>query len=349
MSEPANDLTPLVSVIVVNWNGKAIIAGCLDALLEQDTADIGIEILVVDNGSTDGSPALIIERYPTIRMVPLSANLGFTGGVNAGIEVASGEIIILVNNDAIADSRFVAELTNALSREPRAAAVTARILLAHRYSRVPAGTAGALVAANGAAWGVNDDDGDALINSTGNEMTLSGNGRDRDWLVPVRMDHRSAGPVMGFSGGAVALRRSAVAGVGGFDDRLFMYYEDSDLSWRLRRAGWVILYEPSAVVHHEHAASSGTVSDFFLFHNERNRLLVALKNAPIMVIARAFTRTAGSMLAALIRGNLPTVRRKARSLLAALRLAPAFLAERRSIDKRASLSRSEVARSLVHD
>lgn len=348
MNKAPTDATPLVTVIVVNWNGEAIIGGCLDSLLAQEATDTRMEILVVDNGSTDGSLALLASRYAPVRVLSLPTNLGFAGGVSAGIKAAKGQTVILVNNDATVDSRFVDRLANTLQREPRAAAVTARILLSHRYSRVAPGTDGALVAADGTTWAI-DDDGETLINSTGNEMTLSGNGRDRDWLTPVQRDQRPPGPVMGFSGGAVALRRSAVAEVGGFDNRLFMYYEDSDLSWRLRRAGWEILYEPEAVAHHEHAASSGTASDFFLFHNERNRLLVAMKNAPIPVIWRALFRAAGSILTALFRRKLPIARRKLRSLVAAFRLAPGFIADRRTIDKSAIVPRSVVARHLVSD
>jgi GT2 family glycosyltransferase len=192
------------------------------------------------------------------------------------------------------------------------------------------------------------------VNSTGNEMTRSGNGRDRDWLAPADTLQRPAGEVFGFSGGAASLRASALVHVGLFDESLFMYYEDTELSWRLRRAGYSVGYAPDAVARHAHAASSGTRSELFRFHNERNRVLVSVKTAPAVVAATALARTAvatlrSSLLA--LRSGSPDARAAARgrrrSLAAAVRLLPAALGERRRIDREATVPRSEVARLLV--
>ena len=332
--------------MVVTWNGAALLPACLDSLLAQDGARP--EIIVVDNNSTDGTLQMLAANYPEVRVVALSDNFGFTGGANAGIEAARGEFVGLLNNDAVADPRFVATASAALARHPEAAAVTGLILLDGGYSPAPTGTATGLVSADGKTW-VKSTGGTTLVNSTGGEVTRSANGRDRDWLSPADALDRPAGPVPGFSGGAAVLRRAALDSVGLFDERLFMYYEDSDLSWRLRRSGWQVRFEPAAVVIHQHAASSGTETEFFLFHNERNRLLFALKHGPASVLVAAYARSAASVLRALLRRDGAAVRRKLRAVGASLRLAPHYLRERRAIDGGASVSRGALWRDAPRD
>jgi GT2 family glycosyltransferase len=96
--------------------------------------------------------------------------------------------------------------------------------------------------------------------------------------------------VFGFSGGAALLRTAAVRSVGGFPVPFFLYYEDADTSWRLRAAGWRIRYTPSAVVHHQHSASTDQGSALFAFHNERNRLLMVARCAPLADVVRCWCR-----------------------------------------------------------
>jgi GT2 family glycosyltransferase len=144
--------------------------------------------------------------------------------------------------------------------------------------------------------------------------------------------------VFGFSGGAAMLRRDAALSVGGFPRRFFLYYEDTDLSWRLRLAGWSIRYEPTAVVHHRHAASSDVSSALFAFHNERNRLLTLARCAPLGGASRAWARfvlTTASLALRHVggrRGRQPQnlqVGLRIRVLAAAIRLLPWALSSRR--------------------
>jgi GT2 family glycosyltransferase len=186
------------------------------------------------------------------------------------------------------------------------------------------------------------EDGVQLLNSTGNLMTRSGNGRDRDWLAPADAPASDA-DVFGFNGGCAALRRRALDGVGLLDPRFFMYYEDTELSWRLRRAGWRIVHAHDAVTEHQHAASSGTATEFFQVHNIRNRLVASLAQAPWPVVGRAFLRTLVRLLAGPRRG------RTARALGQALAMSVAALATRRNTDRTATVPRRAVARWLVPD
>jgi N-acetylglucosaminyl-diphospho-decaprenol L-rhamnosyltransferase len=338
---------PSAAVVVVNWNGGAVLGPCLRSLSGQ-----GLPVVVVDNASDDGSPDLVGALLPEATLVRRPANDGFAAGVNAGVAVSDADVVLLLNNDAIAAPGWADAMLEPFGR-PGAedlAAVTGHVVLDGWFAAVPAGEpapAGTLRDAAGTAWRrTAEHDAPAppgssrRTNSTGNELTLSANGRDRDWLAPAD------GPpapvdVFGLNGGSAAIRRSALAAVGGLDESLFMYYEDTDLSWRLRLAGWRVAHAPGARTVHRHAASSGTGTEFFRFHNARNRLVVADRHAPASVAARAWLRTLGGV----VRGPDRGVR--ARAALAAAARLPADLRTRRRVGSRPA--RRRVAAALVPD
>lgn len=341
-----------VSVVVVSWNGLALTQRCLDSLRGQTGPDddLEVELVVVDNGSTDGT-ARALRDVPDVRLVALPTNTGFAGGVNAGVRATSGDVVVLLNNDAVATPGFLRALVAPLraaaggSDAPgggRVGATTGRVLLSGRFVPADAGAgddgATVLVAADGRRWR-RADDGATLVNSTGNELTTAGNGRDRDWLAPA--DAVARAEVFGFNGGCAALARAALADVGLLEESFFMYYEDTELSWRLRRRGWTVRHVPEAVTVHDHAASSGTASAFFLDHNERNRLLVALVHAPWAVVLRASGR-------AVVRAALgPERARRARVLASVVARVPWALRRRAAVDRTARVPRAEVAALLV--
>lgn len=335
---------PSCAVVVVNWNGGGVLPACLASLAPD--IDAGVDVVVVDNASTDGS--VDAGRLPDgVRVVHRPANDGFAAGANAGIRATTADLVVLLNNDAVAGHGWLEALTAPFTSpgSDDLAAVTGLVLL--EGAVVPASTgaddAGALVDHAGRRWvRAGGGTGPDRVNSTGNEVTRSGNGRDRDWLAAHPVAARP--DVFGFNGGCAALRRRALEDVGGFEESLFMYYEDTELSWRLRRRGWRVQHAPDAVVVHRHAASSGTTTPFFRFHNARNRLVVALRHAPWPVVARAYGRT----LARLLTGPDRAV--TGRAVVGALRRAPADLGERRRTDRRATVPRSVVAaRWLVAD
>ena len=121
---------PLISVIIPNWNGAEHLPVCLDSLRAQVYANV--ELIVVDNASTDGSQALIAGRYPEVRLVQLPANRGFTGACNAGLEAARGEILVLLNNDTEAAPTWLEEVRAAFARHPEAGSVASKMLLFDR-------------------------------------------------------------------------------------------------------------------------------------------------------------------------------------------------------------------------
>jgi GT2 family glycosyltransferase len=272
---------PVASVVVVTWQGAHLLPACLQSLRRQTVPHT---VVVVDNGSTDGTEDLLTERFPEVVVVQTGTNLGFAGGAQAGLEAAHTPYVALLNNDAVAEAGWLAALVGALDENPGAAAVTSRMLL---QDTVP-----------------------PLLNNTGVVLLDDDYGADRDLRADAgtRLEPDT---VFGFSGGAALLRRDAVEAVGGFPRRFFLYYEDTDLSWRLRLAGWDIRYEPTAIVHHAHSATVDQASDRFAFFNERNRMLMLTRCAPAPRVLRALLRfvlTTGSLaLKRVLRRPVPDV------------------------------------------
>ena len=247
-------------MVVVTWQGAHLLPGCLESLRRQTLPHA---LVVVDNGSTDGTEELLAARFPEARVVQTGDNLGFAGGVQAGLDVAETPYVALLNNDATAEPGWLAALVDAAEAHPEAAAITSRMLL--QGTDPP------------------------LLNNTGVVLLDTDYGADRDLRADAAV-RTTPDSVFGFSGGAALLRLDAVRAVGGFPTRFFLYYEDTDLSWRLRLAGWDIRYEPAAVVHHAHSATVDQTSDRFAFFNERNRLLMLTRCAPAARALRALLR-----------------------------------------------------------
>lgn len=167
---------------------------------------------------------------------------------------------------------------------------------------------------DGGVW-ISDPSGVELINSTGNLVDACGNGYDRSWLAPAPQEHDSP-EVFGICGGACAISAHAWRQLGGMRQDLFMYYEDTDFSYRLRRAGYRVQYVRQAQARHAHAASSDSASEAFTTWNTRNRLRVAARYAPASVAARALVNTGGRMLLG------PQRQARAQGLVQALAHAP---------------------------
>jgi N-acetylglucosaminyl-diphospho-decaprenol L-rhamnosyltransferase len=360
ITSPTSSSTLTCTVIVVNYNGSHLVLECLDSIVGSDTGGLEVEVVVVDNASVDGSDLEIQRRFPSVRLIRSPVNLGFGGGVNLGIRESTGDIVILINNDARARPGFVRALAEPfLSEGDRLGAVTARIQLTGRFVTVVEAEADYVDGA-GRGWRrlpESAEGGVELMNSTGGQISDSGNGSDRSWLLPVGEGPLPDESVFGFCGGGAAIRRAALDEVGLFDETLFMYYEDTDLSWRLRRFGWRIQYADGARTVHHHAASSGTTSRLFLVNNIRNRMLVAIRNAPAAIARRAVLRTVLSLVRSTVRGFRPggasVDRRRAHATAVALaqtllRL-PAYLRSRRVVEENAVLDRSFVLDWTVRD
>ncbi|MDY1004984.1 glycosyltransferase family 2 protein [Curtobacterium sp. CFBP9011] len=287
-----------VSVVIVDWHQPDLTRRAVGSVLSQ-RVDASVEVVLVVNDADDDTVRSYREDFPALVIVPEPTNAGFAGGVARGLAASSGAVVVLVNNDAVADHGFLDRGLAALAAGgPTTAAVAATAVLEGRFAPVVPGASRSdddLVAADGRRWRRVETGGVTLVNGTGVVLDRSGNGRDRDWLRPVD-DAPEHAPLFGFSGGAAFLRRAAVDAVGGFDESLFMYYEDLDLAWRLRLAGYRIGAAPDAVVVHRHAASSGSDSPLVRYQSMRNRLVVTARDATDRMVGRVVARTVVRMV-----------------------------------------------------
>lgn len=257
MTRNARKVTlPYVSVIVVNYNGRTYLDACLRSLAAQSYPRDRIDVIFVDNASSDGSAEYVEREYPWARVLRAGSNLGFAGGNNLGWSHARGEWVALLNADADAEPDWLAESV-------RAGSTAADI----------GGVAGHLVFR----------DEPTKVNSTGLELYRDGRAGDRDFGRVERTATRPGGDVFGGCGAALVLRRQMLEQVGLFDDDLFMYYEDTDLAWRANRRGWRFVYAPRARVRHVFGGSAGVRSPLQIEYVERNRAMINLRHAPWMV------------------------------------------------------------------
>lgn len=241
---------PRVSVIIPHWNGRHHLDDCLNALRRQTWTDH--EVLLVDNGSTDGSQDYVRQHFPEVRLVEMGRNLGFTGAGNAGYAASRGEFVCLLNNDTEADPGWLAAIVDVFERNPRVGIVASKMLLFDQRDH---------------------------FHNAGDYYRADGIPGNRGvWQVDEgQYDHEE--PVFSACGGAAAYRRRMIEEIGFLDDAFFFSCEDVDLAWRAHLTGWDVRYTPAAVVYHKLKASggSGIVGSY---HDGRNFLYVIWKNYP---------------------------------------------------------------------
>lgn len=199
-----------------------------------------------------------------------------------------------------------------------------------------------------------------VVNNAGSIVLVNGHGADRGFQEPDTGQYDEPVEVFAACGNGMAMRSEAGREAGWFDDDFFLYYEDTDLSWRIRSRGWAVRYEPTAVLRHLHSASTTEWSPLWVFHVDRNRLLMLTKDATADLARRAvldYPRTSAAMLARAVRDALRTRSRpavrphllRARVLASYVRLLPAMLRRRREFDRHAAVSREELERWLVRE
>ncbi len=238
------------SVVIPNYNGMKYIEICLDALLKQVEPEY---IIVVDNGSTDGSPERVAREYPRVRLVTLKKNYGFCRAVNEGIWAAKTPYVILLNNDTRVCPGFVKALVGALDRDPGVFSAGAMMLQYHRPELID--DAGNLYCALGWAF------------ARGKDKPASRYGKRAE--------------VFAVCAGAAIYRRRELLKLGGFDEKHFAYLEDIDVGYRARIKGYRNIYEPEARVYHVGSGTSGSrYNAFKVFYSSGNSLYLAYKNMP---------------------------------------------------------------------
>lgn len=307
-------MPPAISIIILNWNGKRFLDDCLGSLAAQVFRDF--ETILLDNGSTDGSAAHIEGNYPWVKLIGLPENLGFSGGNNRALQECRGDHIVTLNNDTNVEPGFLAELLKVVEADPGIGMVAAKMLNFYQPGRID--SVGIKIAANGMSYNIGVGEKD-----------------DGQYDAPAG--------VFGPCAGAALYRRSMLEKVGFFDPSFFAYYEDVDLAWRGRLAGWRCVTAPGAVVYHVHSATSGKMSPFTVYHVQRNKWFVILKNWPAALFLKRLPLIVSfdmaSLVLAVLRGQFFAA---IRARFAVLRSLPHLLRSRRGIKKMHRVTSREI-------
>ncbi|MDD5111136.1 MAG: glycosyltransferase family 2 protein [Candidatus Altiarchaeota archaeon] len=240
------EASPKVSVMVLNWNGKGDTLECLSSLARLDYPDY--EVVVVDNGSTDGSQQEIKKGFPKVRLIENKENLGFAEGCNVGIRSTEGKYVLLLNNDMTFDPRMLMELV-LVSESDDKIALSAPKLYVYGTKDVISHAGGMLRTYGTLTRGYGEKDIGQYDRKT-----------DIDFL------------------GVGLMRRSIFDEIGGFDKEFFIYMEDVDWCLRAKEAGYRIVFAPKAVCWHKEAAATKRMSEKARFHSEKNIVLLAFKH-----------------------------------------------------------------------
>ncbi|OFW06109.1 MAG: hypothetical protein A3H96_23860 [Acidobacteria bacterium RIFCSPLOWO2_02_FULL_67_36] len=310
---------PAISVIILNHNGREWLPRCLAAVAAQRGAP-PFETIVVDNGSSDGSPALVRAQYPDVLLIETGRNLGYTGGNNEGARAARGGWLAFLNNDTGAAPDWLGRLHAAALAHPGHALITSRIVLM---------------------------DAPQTLDSAGDGYLRAGGAFKRGHGAPA-IEFEQSQEVFGACGAAFMIRRAVFEELEGFDESFFAVYEDVDLSYRARLRGYGCWYAADAIVRHAGGATLGVRSPSAVFHGQRNLEWTWIQNTPwpaIITTAPAHVVYSLAGLAHYARSGLagPAVRGK----IAALRGLPEALRARRRIQAARKVSDRQLA-PLMH-
>jgi GT2 family glycosyltransferase len=251
-------VTDLVSIVIVTWNGRRHLEGCLTAVAQQE--GVNIETVLVDNGSSDGTVDYVRTQFPWVRVVALPDNLGFAGGSNAGAREARGRYVAFLNNDTVAAPGWLGALLGGLDEARGFALATSRIVYLH-------------------------DPG--TIDSAGDGMLRWGGAFKHHHGAPAQAADASR-EVFGVCGAACLMPKAIFDELGGFDEHFFASHEDVDLSYRARLRGYRCRYVAAAIVRHHGSATLGRVSAFAVYHGQRNLEWTYVKNTPGWLLPRTF-------------------------------------------------------------
>lgn len=307
---------PSIAAVLVNWNSRDDVLAALASLRAQE--DPALSIVVVDNGSVDGSAAAIREACPEVQVIEAGRNLGFAEGCNRGIEATRSDWVLLFNNDATAEPGCLAELRRALADAPaEVGMVQPLIVFAARPTHA---------------------------NSTGILVRRSGEAYDRDFDRPVAEALASGEPFCA-TAGAGLYRRSMLEEVrlaSGYLDRgFFMYFEDVDLGWRCRLAGYGARYAPRAVVRHRYQGSASRLGSSFALNQSRvNRIATLLRAASPWFLVRTARHTVCDLFRVLRDAGPGPIARLLRRL-------PGLLRDRARVTRLARVERSALERRWI--
>lgn len=250
---------PLISVIIVNWNGKSILKDCLDAITKVNYKKV--EILFVDNASVDDSVEFVKKNYPSIIVIVNKKNLGVGGGFEVGLGRVRGQAVLLLNTDAIVQKNLLTNLANVLYSDKKIGAVQPKLVLYPDKNLI--------------------DSIGCFFLSTGDLYHFGREKNQNDPLCNKRME------IFSTKGACMLIKTEVLNKIGLFDKDFFAYFEDTDFCIRMLLAGYIILYDPTETVFHRGGATSKNIMhSTILFHSYKNRIYSYLKNFSLKYIIK---------------------------------------------------------------
>lgn len=243
------DAQPLVSIIILNYNGKDVLKDCIESVLKTDYPNL--EVIIVDNASIDKSYE-IVERYNNVKLIKNKQNYGFAKGNNIGIKASKGEFVVLLNNDTIVHHAWIKELVNVALQDPKIGILGCKLYY-HSSN---------------------------IIQHAGGVLNLYGKGLSHiGQFGEDRGQFNDTASVDFVTGAAMMIKRDVINKIGLLDEEYFMYYEDVDYCYRAKKAGFKVVYVPQAIVYHyEGFTSNNRLPNKKIILTERNRMLFLLKN-----------------------------------------------------------------------
>ena len=311
---------PFITVIIVTWNSAAYLSRCLECLGAQTLKDF--EVVIVDNGSTDGSMDGVEDHWFALRLrvERLGENKGYAAANNLGAHLARGQWLALLNSDAFPEPDWLEELFKAAENNPEFSFFASRQLQANAPS---------------------------LLDGAGDAVHISGLAWRRFAGWPAAQFGLKAEEVFSPCAAAAFYSRQAFLQLGGFDEDFFSYHEDVDLGFRLRLQGFRSLYVPDAIVKHVGSATIGAQSDFALYHWQRNYIWSFVQNMPFTLLWEAFP---AHLMSIFIYQINYTLRGRGiilwKAKMDALRGLPHALRKRREIQKNRKVSDLEILRTM---
>ena len=250
---------PIFSIVILNWNGEALIEECIRSVI--NTSYKHIEIIVVDNASTDASVD-IIKKYKNVFLIQNDTNVGYAAGNNIGFKYATGNYIVTLNNDVIVDSLWLDHPLKVFKENSDVGIISCRQMQYYQKEKI-----------------------DGLYHIIHADLSVTGFGMDQLY-DSLNITHSNPGFVLSANGGSGIYRKEVVDQIGGFDENFFAYLEEVDLCFQAFFGGWKCLYSPLSVVFHKGSVSFSKNKSMMYFYRERNRLLFMYKNLPCILILK---------------------------------------------------------------
>lgn len=308
-----------LSVVIPHWNAKDLLPTCLDALAAQTHPDL--EVIIVDNHSSDGSAEFVKTRYPDVRLIELPENRGFTGACNAGMAAATGEFIALLNNDTEVVPGWAAAIVKGFADFPDAGMVASRMMLFDQRDH---------------------------FHAAGDFFRVDGQPGNRGVWEADSGQYDQPEYVFSACGGASAYRRAMLDDIGLLDDDFFFSLEDIDLGWRAQLSGYRCIYIPQARVYHMLSATGGGVTASY--YVGRNTLYVLFKDVPAAIWRKhglkILRRQMGIAWEALRAWRGKAARARLRGMMSGIRHLPLMLRKRRIVQANCRVS-GEYIESIV--